>query len=102
MFSGDGGNVTAIVDDGSALLIDSGVDSRATQVNDAIFKATLRPVTRLVNTHWHSFWKLRPASSCLSSHHSSHFSLAMANSNHIRALHPGTNKSKYNPHVLTS
>src|SRR6266478_9695918 len=55
MFSGDGGNVTAIVDDGSALLIDSGVDSRATEVNDAIFKATLRPVTRLVNTHWHSF-----------------------------------------------
>jgi glyoxylase-like metal-dependent hydrolase (beta-lactamase superfamily II) len=53
MFSGDGGNVTAIVDDGSTLLIDSGVDSRATELNDAIFKATLRPVTRLVNTHWH-------------------------------------------------
>ena len=53
MFSGDGGNVTAIVDDGSTLLIDSGVDSRAPELNDAIFKATLRPVTRLVNTHWH-------------------------------------------------
>src|SRR6266853_6518345 len=53
MFSGDGGNVTAIVDDGTSLLIDSGVDSRATEVNDAIFKATMRPVTRLVNTHWH-------------------------------------------------
>src|SRR5712664_1922588 len=53
MFSGDGGNVSAIVDDGSTLIIDSGVDSRATELNDAIFKATLRPVTRLVNTHWH-------------------------------------------------
>ena len=53
MFSGDGGDVTAIVDDGSTLLIDSGLDSRATELADAIFRATLRPVTRLVNTHWH-------------------------------------------------
>ena len=53
IFSGDGGNVTAIVDDGSTLLIDSGLDSRATELNDAVFKAIRRPVTRLVNTHWH-------------------------------------------------
>jgi glyoxylase-like metal-dependent hydrolase (beta-lactamase superfamily II) len=53
MFSGDGGDVTAIVDGGSTLLIDSGLDSRATELADAIFRATLRPVTRLVNTHWH-------------------------------------------------
>src|SRR5260370_5631565 len=53
LFSGDGGDVTAIVDDGSTLLIDSGLDSRATELADAIFRATLRPVTRLVNTHWH-------------------------------------------------
>jgi len=53
MFSGDGGNATAIVDAGSTLLIDSGVDSRATELSEATFKATLRPVTRLVNTHWH-------------------------------------------------
>jgi cyclase len=53
MFSGDGGNVTAIVDNGSTLLIDSGIDSRVTELNDAIFKATLRPVTQLVSTHWH-------------------------------------------------
>ncbi|HTE91658.1 MAG TPA: MBL fold metallo-hydrolase [Terriglobales bacterium] len=53
VFSGDGGNITAIVDDGSTLLIDSGLDSRAAEVSDAIFKATMRPVTRLVNTHWH-------------------------------------------------
>jgi glyoxylase-like metal-dependent hydrolase (beta-lactamase superfamily II) len=53
MFSGDGGNITAIVDDGSTLLIDSGLDSRAAEVSDAIFKATMRPITRLVNTHWH-------------------------------------------------
>jgi cyclase len=53
MFSGDGGNVTAVVDNGNTLLIDSGMDSRATELNDAVFKATMRPVTRLVNTHWH-------------------------------------------------
>jgi len=53
MFSGDGGNITAIVDDGSTLLIDSGLDSRAAEVSDAIFKTTMRPITRLVNTHWH-------------------------------------------------
>lgn len=53
MFSGDGGDVTAIVDNASTLLIDSGVDSRVTELNEAIFKATMRPVTRLVSTHWH-------------------------------------------------
>jgi cyclase len=53
VFSGDGGNVAAVVDDGSTLLIDSGVDSRVSELSDAIFKATKRPVTRLVNTHWH-------------------------------------------------
>jgi cyclase len=53
MFSGDGGNVTAIVDDGTTLLIDSGVDSRVSELSEAIFKTTWRPVTRLVNTHWH-------------------------------------------------
>ena len=53
LFSGDGGNVTAVVDRGSTLLIDSGMDSRAAELNDAVFKATMRPVTRLVNTHWH-------------------------------------------------
>jgi cyclase len=53
MFSGDGGDVTAIVDNASTLLIDSGVDSRVSELNEAIFKATMRPVTRLVSTHWH-------------------------------------------------
>jgi cyclase len=53
MFTGDGGNVTAIVDDGSTLLIDSGLDSRAAELSEAISRATLRPVTQLVNTHWH-------------------------------------------------
>ena len=53
MFSGDGGSVTAIVAEGSTLLIDSGVESRASELSGAIFKATGRPVTRLVNTHWH-------------------------------------------------
>jgi len=53
MFSGDGGNVTAIVDDGNTLLIDSGIDSRVSELSEAIVKATMRPVTQLVNTHWH-------------------------------------------------
>src|SRR3989475_2183650 len=53
MLSGDGGDVTAIVDNGSTLLLDSGMDTRVTELSDAIFKATMRPVTRLVNTHWH-------------------------------------------------
>jgi cyclase len=53
VFSGDGGDVTAIVDDGSTLLIDSGMDSRVSELSNAIFAATQRPVTRLVNTHWH-------------------------------------------------
>jgi cyclase len=53
MFAGDGGNVTAIAAEGSTLLIDSGVDSRVSELSEAIFKATFRPVTRLVNTHWH-------------------------------------------------
>src|SRR6266436_7936206 len=44
LFSGDGGNVTAIVDDGTTFLIDSGMDSRAVELNDAVFKATMRPV----------------------------------------------------------
>jgi cyclase len=53
LFSGDGGNVTAIVDDGTTLLIDSGMDSRIAELSEAISKATLRPVTRVVSTHWH-------------------------------------------------
>jgi cyclase len=53
MLSGDGGNVTAIAAEGSTLLIDSGVDSRVSELNAASFKATWRPVTRLVNTHCH-------------------------------------------------
>ena len=53
IFSGDGGNIMAIADDASTLLIDSGVDSRVTELSRAIYKATGRPVARLANTHWH-------------------------------------------------
>jgi len=53
VFSGDGGNVTAIVDDASTMLIDSGMASRISELDEAISKTTMRPVTRLVNTHWH-------------------------------------------------
>jgi cyclase len=53
LFSGDGGDVVAIVGDGSTLLIDSGVATRTEELSDAMYKATARPVTQLVNTHWH-------------------------------------------------
>src|SRR5581483_11348355 len=53
LFSGDGGNVVGVVDDGSTLLIDSGLDTRVTELSAAVYKATARPVTRVVNTHWH-------------------------------------------------
>ena len=53
VFYGDGGDVTAIVDDGSTLLIDSGLATRISELSEAISKTTMRPVTRLVNTHWH-------------------------------------------------
>jgi cyclase len=52
LFSGDGGNVVAVADNGSTLLIDSGIASRATELSDAIYKTIHRPVTRLINTHW--------------------------------------------------
>jgi cyclase len=53
IFSGDGENVTAIADESSTMVIDSGVTSRESESSEAIFKATWCPVTRLVNTHWH-------------------------------------------------
>lgn len=53
LFSGDGGNVVAIADSGSTLLIDSGIESQATALNKAVFEITHRPITRLINTHWH-------------------------------------------------
>ncbi|SRR6266576_3249835 len=74
LFSGDGGNVTAIVDGGTTLLIDSGIDSRTPELNDAIFKATQRPITRVINTHWHfdhtggnTFFGSEGVRTCLSS-----------------------------------
>src|ERR1700758_280461 len=42
IFSGDGGNVTAIVDDASTFLIDSGMASRISELNEAISKTTMR------------------------------------------------------------
>ena len=53
MFSGDGGNVVAVTDSSSTLLIDSGIGSRAAELQTAVYQATHRPITRLVDTHWH-------------------------------------------------
>ena len=52
LFSGDGGNVVAVVGEGDTLLVDSGMATRTSELSEAIYKATARPVTRLVNTHW--------------------------------------------------
>jgi len=43
LFSGDGGNVVAVVDRDSTLLIDGGMNSRAPELNNAIFKARCVP-----------------------------------------------------------
>lgn len=53
LFTGDGGNSVAVAGDADVLLIDSGLQGRAGELGDAAFKAAARPVTRLVNTHWH-------------------------------------------------
>jgi glyoxylase-like metal-dependent hydrolase (beta-lactamase superfamily II) len=53
LFSGDGENIVAVVGEGDTLLIDSGIETRTGELGEAIYKATGRPVTRLVNTHWH-------------------------------------------------
>jgi glyoxylase-like metal-dependent hydrolase (beta-lactamase superfamily II) len=53
LFSGDGGNVVAVVGEGDTLLVDSGMATRTSELSEAIYKATARPVTRLINTHWH-------------------------------------------------
>jgi photosystem II stability/assembly factor-like uncharacterized protein len=50
MFSGDGGNVVAVVDDTETLSIDSGLESRVSELYQAIVQASHRPVTELVNT----------------------------------------------------
>jgi cyclase len=50
MFSGDGGNVVAVVDDAETVLIDSGLESRVSELYEAIVQASHRPVTELVNT----------------------------------------------------
>ena len=53
LFSGDGANVVAIADRNSTLLIDSGMESRTGELNTAVFSATHRPITELINTNWH-------------------------------------------------
>lgn len=53
LFTGDGGNSVAVVGEADALLIDSGLQDRTEGLSAAVFKAGVRPVTRLINTHWH-------------------------------------------------
>jgi glyoxylase-like metal-dependent hydrolase (beta-lactamase superfamily II) len=53
LFTGDGANVVAIADRSSTLVIDSGMESRTAELNSAVFSATHRPITQLVNTNWH-------------------------------------------------
>jgi len=53
LFTGDGGNVVAISDGSIILLIDSGLESRASELNDAVYQTFHRPIMNIVNTHWH-------------------------------------------------
>lgn len=53
LFTGDGGDSVAVVGESDTVLIDSGLQGRAVELSEAVFKAGARPVTRLVNTHWH-------------------------------------------------
>src|SRR6201982_3644711 len=46
VFTGNGGNVTAIVGDGSTLLIDSGLDSRVGELTEGGLQQTARHGTR--------------------------------------------------------
>ena len=59
LFSGDGGNVVAVVGEGDTLLVDSGMATRTSELSEAIYKATARPVTRLI---WRKLWRA-PSSS---------------------------------------
>lgn len=53
LFTGDGGNSVAVVGEADAWLIDSGLQNRTQELSKATFTAGVRPVTHLINTHWH-------------------------------------------------
>lgn len=54
LLSGDGANILAISDGNSVLLIDSGMADRVTELAQAVYRITQRPVTMVVNTDWHA------------------------------------------------
>lgn len=54
LLAGDGGNVVAISDGSTVLLVDSGIGCRTSELYHAVYKATQRPITTLINTDWHS------------------------------------------------
>lgn len=51
---GPGGNIAVLTGDDGTVQIDSGVPSRAADIAKAIAALSPRPVTTLINTHWHS------------------------------------------------
>ena len=53
LLAGDGANIVAVADRSSTLLIDSGMESRTSELNSAVFSATHRPITEVINTNWH-------------------------------------------------
>lgn len=51
---GMGGNIAVLTGEDGAIQIDSGVHSRATDIAQAIAALSPKPVTTLINTHWHA------------------------------------------------
>ena len=50
---GPGGNIAVLTGDDGVIQIDSGVPSRAADIAKAIAALSPKPVTTLINTHWH-------------------------------------------------
>ena len=51
---GPGGNIAVLTGDDGVVQIDSGVPSRANDIAKAVAALSPRPVTTLINTHWHN------------------------------------------------
>ena len=53
VLSGPGGNIAVLVGNDSIVQVDSGVVSRSADIAQAIAAISPKPVTTLINTHWH-------------------------------------------------
>lgn len=53
MLTGPGGNIAVATAENGSLIVDSGVPTRAVDIDKAVHAILDRPVLTLVNTHWH-------------------------------------------------